>query len=45
MTMSRNTPPPAATELPPASPARGLAFMIGSLGFFYGFITMVDPLL
>ncbi len=43
--MNRNTQAPSATELKPASPARGLVFMIGSLGFFYGLITVVDPLL
>ena len=29
--------------MPPAS--RGVVFLVGCLGFFYGLITVVDPLL
>jgi hypothetical protein len=43
--MSRNAQTPSANEPKPVSPARGLLFMIGSLSFFYGLITVVDPLL
>lgn len=32
------------TERPPP-PAAGLLFLVGGFGFFYSFITIVDPLL
>ena len=35
----------STSDLKPASPVRGLAFMAGALGFFYALISVVDPLL
>lgn len=43
--MNSNPQAPGTTEPKPASPARGLLFMMGCLGLFYGLITIVDPLL
>lgn len=43
--MNRRTQPVAQREAEPVSPARGVLFMIGTLGFFHGLITVVDPML
>ena len=43
--MIRNKQETSPAELSPASPGRGLIFMLSCLGLFYGLITVVDPLL
>ena len=43
--MNRRTQPIAQREPRPVSPARGVLFMLGMLGFFHGLITVVDPIL
>lgn len=43
--MNRRTQPFAPSDPKPVSPARGVLFMIGMLGFFHGLITVVDPML
>ena len=43
--MNRRPQPVAEREPQPVSPARGVLFMLGMLGFFHGLITVVDPML
>ena len=43
--MNRRTQPIAQRDPQPVSPARGILFMLGMLGFFHGLITVVDPML
>jgi hypothetical protein len=43
--MNRHTQPVAQSDPQPVSPARGVLFMLGMLGFFHGLITVVDPML
>jgi hypothetical protein len=43
--MNRPVQPVSQTNPKPVSPAAGVMFMMGFLGFFYGLITVVDPLL
>ena len=43
--MNRRTQTVAQSDPQPVSPARGVVFMLGMLGFFHGLITVVDPML
>ncbi|HEY0326189.1 MAG TPA: hypothetical protein VGC46_09490 [Allosphingosinicella sp.] len=43
--MNRRTQTVAQSDPQPVSPARGVLFMVGMLGFFHGLITVVDPML
>jgi hypothetical protein len=43
--MNRRTQTVAQSGQQPVSPARGVLFMLGMLGFFHGLITVVDPML
>ena len=43
--MNRRTQTVAQSDPQPVSPARGVLFMLGMLGFFHGLITVVDPML
>ena len=43
--MNRHPQPVGSSDPQPVSPARGVLFMLGMLGFFHGLITVVDPML
>jgi len=43
--MNRHPQPVGPRDPKPVSPARGILFMVGMLGFFHGLITIVDPML
>ena len=43
--MSKRLQASSTSDPKPISPARGLLFTLGMLGFFHGLITVVDPML